>query len=390
MEAAHLTSPEFWLSEANHIALNPLRPADGEGLDHFAHHTLGVRGWCFFQTSGSEGAPKWVALTKEAFLISARAVNQLFEATSADRWLVPLPVHHVGGFSIHARCFTSGATAHPLFGRWDAAEFARACADKRITLTSLVPTQVFDLVQNHLPAPKSLRAVIVGGGALSSALRERALDLGWHVCRSYGMTEAASQIATQSGDAFFRDHPDFMQVLPHWQLSTDDGDIVTVRGPALAKGYATRDASGSWQWQPIDPAEGLRTRDRVRLSQDGGRTFLEFIGRDASFVKVNGELVNRDALQLRLEAIAAETRFPTPAVIVPVADERRETRLVIAVEAGMSTADQRTALHERINAASLPFERADEICEIEHMPRSAIGKPLVAEIASSIRSGHGK
>lgn len=384
MAAAHLITPEFWLSDANHIALNPLRPADGEGLDYFAHHTLGARGWCFFQTSGSEGAPKWVALSKEAFLISARAVNELFAATAADRWLVPLPLHHVGGFSIHARCFASGATAHSLAGRWDAAEFARACADKRITLTSLVPTQVFDLVQNHLPTPKCLRAVIVGGGALSSALRERALDLGWPVCRSYGMTEAASQIATQSADAYFRDHPDSMQVLTHWQISTDANDILTVRGPALAKGYATRAPDGSWQWQPIDPAEGLRTRDRVRLSQHAGRTLLEFIGRDASFVKISGELVNRDALQLRLDAVAAETNFPTVAVIVPVADERRETRLIIAVEAGKSTPAERTSLCERYNFTSLPFERADAICEVESLPRSSIGKPLVSEIAAMV------
>ena len=384
MDPADLISARFWESDENHIALNPLRPADGEGLAEFAHGELGARGWCFFQTSGSEGAPKWVALTKEAFLISARSVNELFAATAADRWLVPLPIHHVGGFSIYARSFVSGAAAHPLLGRWDAAEFARACEERNITLTSLVPTQVFDLVQSDLPAPKSLRAVIVGGGTLSSPLRDRALALGWPVCRSYGMTEAASQIATQSGDDFFRAHPDAMQVLPHWQLSTEADDILTVRGPALAKGYASRASDGSWQWQPIDAFSGLRTRDRVKLSQHDGRTFLEFIGRDASFVKISGELVNRDALQLRLDVAAAKTHFPTSAILVPIADERRETRLIIAVEAGKSTPAQRTALHERFEAAALPFERADGICEVEDMPRSDIGKPRVSEIAAML------
>ena len=382
MDPADLISARFWESDENHIALNPLRPADGEGLHEFAWRTLGARGWCFFQTSGSEGTPKWVALTKEAFLISARSVNELFAVTAADRWLVPLPLHHVGGFSIYARCFVSGATAHPLSGRWDAAESARACEEKSITLTSLVPTQVFDLVQSDLPAPKSLRAVIVGGGALPPPLRDRALALGWPVCRSYGMTEAASQIATQSGDDFFRAHPDAMQVLPHWQLSTDGDDILTVRGPALAKGCASRDPGGSWQWQPIDPADGLRTRDRVRLSQQGGRALVEFIGRDASFVKISGELVNCDALQLWLDAAVAATRFPTAAVLVPIADERRETRLAIAVEAGKSTLVQRAELHARFNATGLPFERADAVSEIETMPRSSIGKPLLAEVAA--------
>ena len=103
-------------------------------------------------------------------LASARAVNAHLEATARDRWLIALPLHHVGGFSILARCFASGASLVRMEEKWEPATFAGLCAAGRITLTSLVPAQVFDLVQAKVHGPSSLRAVIVGGAALDKRL----------------------------------------------------------------------------------------------------------------------------------------------------------------------------------------------------------------------------
>ncbi len=76
--------------------------------------------------------------------------------------------------------------------------FAEEMNEGAVTLTSLVPTQVHDLVQCALACPPSLRAVVVGGAELDPVLGERARELGWPVLQSYGMTEAASQVATAS------------------------------------------------------------------------------------------------------------------------------------------------------------------------------------------------
>ena len=71
-------------------------------------------------------------------------------------------------------------------------------ADRGVTHTSLVPTQVHDLVKADLRAPETLKAIVVGGGHLDAATGRLARTLGWPVLASYGMTEAASQIATQT------------------------------------------------------------------------------------------------------------------------------------------------------------------------------------------------
>lgn len=383
METPDLTSARFWESDDNHIATDPLRPDDADGLAEFARETLDARGWCFFQTSGSEGLPKWVGLTKEAFLVSARAVNAFFNATADDRWLVALPIHHVGGFAIHARCFAAGSSMRRMDGEWSPSAFAAQCAEQRVTLTSLVPTQVFDLASQRIAAPSWLRAVIVGGGALSAVLREQVMSLGWPICCSYGMTEAASQIATQSADAAAVTAEE-MEVLPHWEVATDADGVLTVRGPALAKGYASRSKEGSWQWQAIDGAVGLRTRDRVRIRLLGARRLLQFVGRESAFIKICGELVNRDALQRRLDHVAEQIHFPTSAFVVPLDDPRRGTTLVIAVERNRSSPESRAILRECFNAECLPFERAAELREVPVIPRTSLGKARITELTKML------
>ncbi len=158
---------EFWRAESVHIALNPHRPHDAGGLAEFAAGSGQTRSLLYFQTSGSEDVPKWVGIPRGAFLHSARTVNQHLEVTPDDRWLIAVPVYHVGGFSILARCHESGSAFFHMDEKWSPERFVARCRQENITLASLVPTQVFDLARAGLEAPSSLRAIVVGGGSLS-------------------------------------------------------------------------------------------------------------------------------------------------------------------------------------------------------------------------------
>lgn len=168
---------EFWSSNVNHIALNPHHCVDADGLEEFAA-AQGLRGVCFFQTSGSEGSPKWVALPKDAFLISGQAVNAHFEVKVEDRWLIALPLHHVGGFAIHARAHLSGSGLVQDQSRWQPDAFIETCKREGITLVSLVPTQVHDLIRNRRRAPPDLRVAIIGGGGVVDGTGHRCAGSG--------------------------------------------------------------------------------------------------------------------------------------------------------------------------------------------------------------------
>lgn len=358
-----MPAADFWSHEACHAAVDPRRPGDAQGLVEWAA-AQGMKSLCFFQTSGSEGRPKWVALEKQAFLISGAAVNAHLGSTAADRWLVALPQHHVGGFAIHARAHLSGASVITRLERWEPAAFHQTCVETGATLVSLVPTQVHDLACAGLRCPPGLRAAIIGGGGMSPELAAAARGLGWPVLQSYGMTEAASQIATQPLHAPHRP----MQVLPHWQARTDDNGRLVIRGAALAAGYVIHEDGPGWRWQPIGGE--LVTRDLVTLHEDAGGCWLEFRGREAGYVKILGELVHLAPLQARLDALALSLKMPSPPVIVPLQDARRETRLLLVTEDHPAADELLLSYNESVE----PLHQASGLHRLSTIPRTPLGK----------------
>src|SRR5712691_8408649 len=171
--------------------------ADRLALERLGGEAPSLRGHVWMATSGTTGALRLVALSKRAILASAEAVNRHLDATDRDVWLCVLPTFHVGGLGIHARAGLTGSRV--IASAWDARQFIRTIAAENVTLASVVPAQVRDLVALGEPAPPSMRAIVVGGGALTLDLYSAAHALGWPVLPSYGMTEACSQIATAKG-----------------------------------------------------------------------------------------------------------------------------------------------------------------------------------------------
>jgi O-succinylbenzoic acid--CoA ligase len=267
--------------------------------------------------------------------------------------------------------------------KWDAPRFAQVCREQGITLASLVPAQVYDLVQANLEAPACLRAIVVGGGGLSKELGTRALELGWPVLQSYGMTETASQVATEPLEHLRAGFdPDSLEVLPCWSVDTTPEDALIVRGTPLAAGYAIKRDDG-WHWEVIAPEAGLATRDRVQVWWHGTRRFLRFLGRESSFVKVLGELVSLPALQQRLEKLLLSAGGDPRAVLVwPVPDARKDTRLLLVGSASVAELEQ---LRTRFNQDAPGYQRLDAIVPVPAIPRSALGKVDASRMGEMVK-----
>lgn len=357
MEAADLNDPAYWESGALDLRSDPVDPGRQPGGIEALRADPRLAGHVLVATSGSTGEARWVALSKAALLASARSVNAFLGATAADRWLCALPTHHVGGIGVLARAYLLGREARVFGGRWRgrAREFAGACGREGITLTSLTPTQVYDLVSEGLAAPAQLRAVIVGGGRLEPELRSAARGLGWPLLASYGMTEAASQIATGSGE------DGWLPVLPHWEVAAGDAGRLRIRGPALFTG--TVDAAGCFAAAPVDAEGWFETRDRVELRPGE----LRFLGRTDDWVKKLGELVSLDEARRRLEALARPSGGSATVVAIP--DARMGHRLVAVFEGAVDP-----GLVERFNATAAPYARIDESRAVPAFPRTALGK----------------
>lgn len=323
-----------------------------------------IKGHFWIGTSGST-QQKWVALSKEAVFLSAQVVNTHLHSTREDIWINPLPAFHVGGLGIMVRSALSGATMVELStGKWDVNAFHQLACSLQATLTALVPTQVYDLVTHELKAPPSLRAVIVGGGALQEPLYQSATALGWPLLPSYGMTESASQVATASLSAAFSENKPAIHLLPHLSVKTTAEGIICIKGDSLLSGYAFYDA----EERPVfvDPKRDgwFETEDRGECI-DG---ILHVHGRGADFIKVGGENVNLLRLEGILEKIRLQLGYEGDCALLGAHDER----LGHVVHLAATHASEK--LVERYNQMVMPFERIRGVQIVPEIPRTAMGK----------------
>jgi len=368
MDAALLTSPAFWDDRAPFAAGD--FPGDLPDLPELCGHVL-------FASSGSSGPPKWVALSKSALLASAVAVNHHLKVTSDTCWGLALPLHHVGGFGVAARAFAAGCAWREFTRRWDATAFVGWLAHHRVTHVTLVPTQAHDLVVAGVRPPVTLRVLVVGGGHLDAPTGQAARALGWPVLASYGMTEAASQIATQGLEqlqCLYQPAP--LSLLPIWQAATTAEQLLSISGPALFSGTLARDRDPPWRFHPRT-SPWHPTADRVLLANHS----LTPIGRADTLIKVLGELVDPTLIERELAALAAGRLAPGSFAVVAVPDARAEHLLVPVFDAAVP-AVLIAAVVAAYAALAPGFRRLQPAVTLAPFPCSPLGKPRRAEIVA--------
>jgi o-succinylbenzoate---CoA ligase len=344
-------------------------------------------------TSGTStevpGRVRWVALSKQALIASARAVNEHLAAASSDVWAHALPVFHVGGLGILARAHLSGARVVAAVGeRWDAAAFRDVVDASGATLSALVPSQVHDLVLAGLDSPSSLRAIVVGGARLEPSLYRAARERGWPCLPSYGLTETCSQVATASLQSLTEDdYPAAVPVLRHAEIRAAADQRLSIRAASLLTCYAELSDGGARAW---DPRSGgwFETEDLGRV----GNGLAEVVGRVSESVKVLGEMVSLPRVEAEAwrwaarEGMRALPWFDLAVVALPHARLGHELVLAIAAPAlpGEGRAEIESTLQAFCRESLLPFERIRRVAWLESLPRTPLGKVQRALVAAEV------
>lgn len=151
-------------------------------------------------TSGTSGRPKGVPLSFNNHFYSALGSAYRLGVQVDDLWLSCLPLYHVGGLAVIFRSCLYG-TAVDLHPRFQLEAVNDSLDRKPITLISLVPTMLYRLLEVRTTWPDSLRLLLLGGAAATADLVEKARAARLPLATTYGLTEAASQVATMLPDA---------------------------------------------------------------------------------------------------------------------------------------------------------------------------------------------
>lgn len=321
-------------------------------------------------TSGSTGRRKLAVLSRRALAAAAAASHAILPLGPEDRWLLAMPLAHVGGLSIVTRALAARATVALVpEGPLDAGAVGLALERCRVTVASFVPTmldRVLESAGGGRP-PRHLRAVLVGGAAASPALLERAWRAGWPVRATYGLTETSAQVATAEGGARAR----AARPLPGVEVSVRADGRVRVAGPTLFDGYLTdagiddaRDADGFFV-----------TDDFGALDADGR---LSILGRTGELIVSGGENVYPAEVEAALDGAAGVERI----AVFGAPDERWGEIVCAAV---VARSFDRARFDAEARARLAPHARPRMVVEVTELPLTASGKLDRAALAALAR-----
>lgn len=254
-------------------------------------------------TSGTTGQPRGAHLTYANHFYSATASAYRLGILPTDRWMLCLPLWHVGGLAIVVRACLYGIPIVAIENTFEASDIRRAMEIERVTLVSLVPTMLQRLIRPGEHAPEALRCVLLGGAAAPQHLLSEALASKWPIAITYGLTEAASQVCTAPPDLTAR-KPGCVgkpllgvsvEVCTPEGTPLPSGQIgqIVVSGPIIMRGVCGQHTTAS----SILRKDKLYTRDVGYIDPEGDLWILQ---RQDDMIISGGENVNPHEVEITL------------------------------------------------------------------------------------------
>ncbi len=357
-----LTSPKLSFEEKKHLF---------EIKNEFKKKIENADQYILIPSSGSsqnqDETVKVIALKYESILNSALRVNRFYNLNENDCWGCVLPLHHVGGLSILARASLSQSKV--FFQDWKNFTIDWVINNK-ITVLSLVPTQLYDIVQSGLKCPKHIKVVFLGGGSISEDLWDQAKKLHWPIIQTFGMTETASMVAYKN------DFTSTYKTFPNVSVDVIDQHL-KVSCDSLASFFMFKNIkSGEIAIQSYVVTGSMLTNDQIELVSQNE---FNFIQRDNEYIKILGEGISLPELRSKIEKLIAvnfqdklDSRYIT---IVEVLHLRNGFDLIcVAADQLKKQSGQIEHLLQMYNDTSKPYEKITQVQFVSKWPTTDLGK----------------
>ncbi len=319
-------------------------------------------------TSGSEGAPKGVALSHINIITNINQSCARLDLTPADRLFNALPVFHSFGLTIGTllpmlRGIFVFFYPSPLHYR----TIPELAYDTDATI--LVGTDTFYLGYAQYANPydfHKIRFAVAGAEKLKTSTRELYAErFGVSILQGYGVTETSPVLSCNT--FLYQKTGTVGRFFPaiEWKLEAVEGITqggrLWVKGANVMLGYMKIDAPGV-----IQPhGEWYDTGDIVDVDAEG---FIRILGRAKRFAKIAGEMVSLAAVE---EFIAQHSPDAAHAAVA-IPDARKGEQIVLFTE---STVLNRSQLIDAARASGIAeIMLPKQIHVISEIPRLGSGK----------------
>ena len=336
-------------------------------------------------TSGTTGKPKGARLLWKNIYASAKASAERLGTFPDNRWLMTLPLYHIGGLSILLRSALYGtAVVLPNFtnDQFDLMQLQQRMHETETTLVSLVPTMLHLLLEQNSSFPESLRLILLGGAAASPQLLERAVAQNLPVATTYGLTECASQVATATPDEARRKPGSVGKPLPGLRVDIRDDEGQPLPSGEIGTVYVAGDVVMSGYLHQAKVEEWFRTGDLGYLDADGD---LFIVQRRSDLIISGGENIYPAEVESVLEQYPAITE----ACVVGIPDEQWGQQVAAAVttlQPPSSAADFSEELIAFCRQLLAGYKIPRKIIVLDALPQTASGKIMRNEVLKLLES----
>ncbi len=341
-------------------------------------------------TSGTTGVPKGAVHSQHNLLWPGLITLGTHPPKPTDRQGTPL-AHTILNMLILGvvSAWTRGTTGVVLH-RGDPEGFCAEVARNRLTRTTLVPTQLHDLVHSDGVDPAdlaSLESILVGGAAtLAKTRRAFAEKFNIRALMGYGLSEAPTGIVRETIDEPIDDSATgyALDLLEAVIVDGTDQELpVDQPGEICLRPVSTGPWAGSWTptlgyWRRPDATRELlrgnilHTGDIGELDRNGRLTVS---GRQSEVILRGGANVS----PTEVEKVLLGHPDVVDAVVYGIADERLGERVAAAIVTGTSRPDP-DELRAHLARHLARYKIPDEIHVLDRLPRNSMGKVQKSEL----------
>ena len=323
-------------------------------------------------TSGTTGKPKRVGLTHQQLLAGAFHIIDSQELTNQDSTFILMPMFHVNAMVISNLATRLSHGKLLLRPKFSAHLFWKEVSSQKVTWISLTPAIIAILLQrDEQPLTNNLRFLRTASAPLLPSTHDE-FNRRFHIplIESYGMTEAASQIAQNPLNAPIQNTvgkptDTDLKILDQDQNELGIGQVgeIAIKGENVITHYLDP--------QPEAFHDGwLLTGDLGSLDEQG---YLHISGRSKEMIIRGGENVNPLAVEDCLNVL----KFIREMAVVGTPDKiygENVTAVIVPTESSPDHRHQLALLNELANEQLLPVERPTKYIFSTQLPKNATGK----------------